>query len=125
MISRELPFILFIGSHNLDAESESCSSSVESATEEDRVALQISEKMKKYLEYDKKMVTKMGKLVILPAKIPVVTILENFVKYYSIKSICEPGITDAPRRRNSAAKMEKKEKDYDKIKNRLVSFQIS
>lgn len=66
------------------------------------------------------MITKMGKLVILPAKIPVVTILENFVKYYSIKSICEPNSTDAPRRRNSVVKSERKEKDYEKIKNRLV-----
>lgn len=112
-------YFSFIGSHNLDVESESCSSSVESATEEDRVALQISEKMKDFLEYDQKMITKMKKLVILPAKIPVVTILENFVKYYSIKSICEPN-TDAPRRRNSSAKTDKKEKDYDKIKNRFV-----
>lgn len=110
----------FLGSQNLDAESESCSSSMESATEEDRVALQISDKMKTFLEFDQKMITKMDKLVNLPAKIPVVTILENYVKYYSIKLICEPSGTDVPRRRNSSAKMEKKEKDYDKIKNRFV-----
>lgn len=102
----------------IEHESESCSSSAESFIEEDRVALQISENLKRFLEYDYHMITKQNKLVNLPAKIPVVTILENFVKYYSIKSICEPTTIDGPRRRNSAAKSEKREKDYDKIKTR-------
>lgn len=98
-------------------ETESCSSSAESfIEEEDRVALQISQRLKRFLEYDFQMITKQNKLVNLPAKIPVVTILENFVKYYSIKSICGP--IDGPRRRNSSAKNEKKEKDYDKLKSR-------
>lgn len=97
-------------------ETESCSSSAESVIEEDRVALQISHNLKRFLEYDFQMITKQNKLVILPAKIPVVTILENFVKYYSIKSICGP--IDGPRRRNSSAKNEKKEKDYDSLKSR-------
>lgn len=98
---------------------ESCSSSAESVIEEDRVALQISDNLKRFLEYDYQMVTKHHKLVNLPAKIPVVTILENFVKYYSIKSICAPiNGTEGPRRRNSSAKNEKREKDYEKIKTR-------
>lgn len=99
-------------------ESESCSSSAESVIEDDRVALQISENLKRFLEYDYLMITKQKKLVNLPAKIPVVTILENFVKYYSIKSICGPAHSEGPRRRNSAAKQEKREKDYDKIKTK-------
>lgn len=105
-------------------ESESCSSSAESIVEEDRVALQISENLKRFLEYDNRMITQHNKLVNLPAKIPVVTILENFVKYYSIKSICGPQIiisgsgAEGPRRRNSSAKNEKREKDYDKLKTR-------
>lgn len=102
----------------VDPETESCSSSVESTTEEDRVALNISERLKQFLEMDHSMITKNDKLVNLPAKIPVVTILENYVKYYSIKTICGPVHTDAPKRRNSSAKVEKKEKDYDKIKMR-------
>lgn len=100
---------------------ESCSSSAESIIEEEnRVALQISENLKRFLEYDYMMITKHHKLVNLPAKIPVVTILENFVKYYSIKSICAPinGTEGGPRRRNSSAKHEKREKDYDKLKTR-------
>lgn len=101
-------------------ESESCSSSAESIMEEDRVALQISENLKRFLEYDFRMITQHQKLVNLPAKIPVVTILENFVKYYSIKSICGPiSGTEGPRRRNSSAKHEKKEKDYDKLKTSI------
>lgn len=105
-----------ISNQNVDHESESCGSSIESSTEEDRVALQISEQLKQFLDYDHEMITKQNKLVILPAKIPVVAILENFVKYYSIKSICGPVGTEGPRRRNSSAKTEKREKDYDKIK---------
>lgn len=104
--------------HNFDHESESCGSSIESSAEEDRVQLQISDQLKKFLEYDFDMITKKEKLVNLPAKIPVVAILENFVKYYSIKSICGPVGTEGPRRRNSSAKNDKKEKDYDKIKNK-------
>lgn len=103
-------------SQSIEHESESCSSSAESYVEDERVALQISDNLKRFLEYDYHMITKKQKLVNLPAKIPVVTILENFVKYYSIKSICGPTHTEGPRRRNSAAKIEKREKDYDKIK---------
>lgn len=99
-------------------ESESCSSSVESAVEEDRVALRISERLRNFLELDCHMITKKEKLVNLPAKIPVVTILENFVKYQSIKSICGPHPADLPKRRNSAAKTERREKDYDKLMTR-------
>lgn len=63
------------------------------------------------------MITQHYKLVDLPAKISVVTILENYVKYYSIKSICGPmSGMDGPRRRNSSAKNEKREKDYEKLK---------
>lgn len=103
-------------SHQMDLESESCASSIESAAEEDRVALQLSDRLKQFLEYDYDMITKQNKLVSLPAKIPVVAILENFVKYYSIKSICGPVGTENPgRRRSSCAKNEKREKDYDKI----------
>lgn len=109
--------LLFSSTAQADQETESCGSSVESAVEDDRVALHVSERMKNFLELDFNMITKNGRLVNLPAKVPVVTILENFVKYYSIKSICGPHPNDVPKRRNSAAK-EKREKDYDKLKIR-------
>lgn len=122
MIADELDFMdatVTGGTPNIDPESESCGSSIESSTEDDRVALQISDSLKQFLEYDYNMIAKHSKLVILPAKIPVVAILDNFVKYYSIKSICDPVNTDVgPRRRNSSAKSEKREKDLDKIKNK-------
>lgn len=114
----ESDFMDVSASQNIDHESESCSSSIESATEDDRVALQISDRLKQFLEYDCNMITKQNKLVNLPAKIPVVTILENFVKFYSIKSICDPVGPEGPRRRNSSAKPERREKDYDKLKTR-------
>lgn len=116
-VSENIPSM--IGSQTMETEEsiDNCSSSAESVIEEDRVALQISDNLKRFLEYDFNMITKHNKLVNLPAKIPVVTILENFVKYYSIKSICAP-INGTPRRRNSSAKNEKREKDYEKIKIR-------
>lgn len=124
MLHSYIDFIYYIReliANIIDIESESCSSSVESAAEDDRVAFNISEQLKSFLELDHKMITKNDKLVNLPAKIPVVTILENFVKYQSIKSICGPDPADAPRRRNSAAKAERREKDFDKIKTRYES----
>lgn len=103
-------------SQSEEQESESSSSSAESIAEGDRVALQISKNLRRILDYDYYMITKQKKLLNLPAKIPVVTVLENYVKYYSIKSICGPAHPEGgPRRRNSAAKHEKRERDYDKI----------
>lgn len=109
----------FSDNQTIDTHEESCSSSAESDNFDDRVALQISDKLKRFLDFDYQMITKHNKLVDLPAKITVVTILENFVKYYSIKSICGPiNASEGPRRRNSAAKNEKREKDYDKLRTR-------
>lgn len=108
------------GSATGDIDTESYSSSVDSSNEDDRVYLQIGETLKSYLEYDWTMITKSDKLVNLPAKVPVITILENFVKHYSIKAISCPTQIDTPRRRNSSAKIEKREKDYEKLSNRYV-----
>lgn len=105
-----------------DPETESNSSSVESFTEEDRVVLQIGEILKAKLEFDWAMVTKHNRLVTVPAQMPVVTILENFVKHYSIKAITCPTQLEAPRRRSTTAKTERREKDYDKLVKRFVFF---
>lgn len=103
-----------------DPDTESNSSSVESVTEEDRVYLQIGDILKTQLEFDWKMVTQNNRLVAIPAQMPVITILENYVKHFSIKAITCPSQLEAPRRRNSSAKMERREKDYEKLMKRLV-----
>lgn len=105
----------------MEVDESSSSSSTESGTGDEqrpRVALNISPFMKTFLEFDYRMVNEKNKLAILPAKIPIITILENYVKYYSIKSICAPMDEGGPRRRNSAAKTEKQEKNYEKLKAR-------
>lgn len=114
-------FVINIATEEITIEddTETGTSSDESAVEDDRVAFQISDSLKQFLEYDFIMITKQNKLVNLPAKIPVTTILENYVKYHSIKTICGPvEVAAGPRRRNSAAKNEKREKDFEKIRNR-------
>lgn len=110
-----------LGTNEIDT--ESYSSSVESTNEDDRVYLQIGDQLKVALEHDWNMITKCDRLVNLPAKIPVITILENFVKHYSIKAISCPTQIDVPRRRNSSAKVDKREKDYEKLSNRFVNLQ--
>lgn len=62
-------FMYFLDNQTMEIE-ESCSSSAESFIEEDRVALQISDNLKRFLDYDYQMITKHHKLVNLPAKIP-------------------------------------------------------
>lgn len=102
-----------------DPESESNSSSVESFNEEDRVVLQIGEMLKTKLEFDWLMVTKSNRLIKVPEQMPVITILENFVKHYSIKAITCPTQLEAPRRRSTTAKAERREKDYEKLAKRF------
>lgn len=108
--------------HHHHNDTESCSSSVESTAEEDRVFLQIGDQLRTALEHDWAMITKHNRLVTLPASIPVITILENFVKHYSVRAISCPStqIADGTaRRRNSSAKFEKREKDYEKLNNSI------
>lgn len=105
--------------HHHHNDTESCSSSVESTAEEDRVFLQLGDQLKSALEHDWTMITKHERLVNLPAKICVITILENFVKHYSVRAISCPTQIDGSRRRNSSAKVEKREKDYEKLNNSI------
>lgn len=106
----------------VDPDSESNSSSVESFTEEDRVFLQIGDMLKSKLEFDWAMVTKNHRLITVPAQMPVITILENFVKHYSIKAITCPTQLEVPRRRSTTAKTERREKDYEKLVKRYVVY---
>lgn len=84
-----------------------------------RVFLHIGEKLRNYLEFDCAMITKMEKLVNLPAQIPVVTILESFVKHISIKALSCPTPVLALRKRKNNPKGDKREKDYQKLINRF------
>lgn len=94
---------------------ETTSSIVEN--DSNRLFLHIGEKLRNFLEFDCAMITKMEKLVNLPAQIPVVTILESFVKHISIKALSCPTPGHALRKRNN--KGDKREKDYEKLINRF------
>ncbi len=98
--------------------SQSSSSAVD-CNDNNRLFLHIGEKLRNYLEFDCAMITKMEKLVNLPAQIPVVTILESFVKHISIKALSCPTPIHALRKRNNNGKGDKREKDYQKLINRF------
>lgn len=84
-----------------------------------RLFLHIGQKLRNHLEFDCAMITRMEKLVNLPAQIPVVTILESFVKHISIKALSCPTPIHALRKRSNKPKGDKREKDFQKLINRL------
>ncbi|XP_067645960.1 protein male-specific lethal-3 isoform X2 [Eurosta solidaginis] len=98
-----------------ECESESCCSSVESFPEEERVLLRISERLRQYLEYDHDMIVKYCKQHALPARIPVVAILENFVKHSVIKLVFSATQVESTRRRTTQQRTNKKEHEFDKL----------
>lgn len=86
--------------------------------------LRISERLRQYLEYDHDMIVKYGKQHALPSRIPIVAILENFVKQTALKLVFSNNQTEtgvggggggSTRRRTTQQRMDKKEKDVDKI----------
>lgn len=89
-------------------------------SDNNRLFLHIGEKLRNYLEFDCAMITKMEKLINLPAQIPVVTILESFVKHVSIKALSCPTPIHALRKRNNNTQGDKREKDFQKLINRFV-----
>ncbi|XP_055638458.1 male-specific lethal 3 homolog [Toxorhynchites rutilus septentrionalis] len=101
----------------LDGDTEYYSSSVESSHEEDKVYIQVGDKLKRYLEFDHSMISE-NNLIEIPAKIPIVTILENFVRHYTIRQLFDLGQEQAKhRRRNSSfLKGDQKTKDYEAIR---------
>ncbi|KAH8316743.1 hypothetical protein KR074_001997 [Drosophila pseudoananassae] len=81
---------------------------------EERVMLRISERLREYMEYDYNMVVKLGKQHAMPAKIPIVTILENFVKQRAVElaiSIKQ----DSSRARNTQSRNARMEREYDRV----------
>lgn len=93
---------------------------MESFHDEDRVMLRISERLRQYLEYDHDMIVKYGKQHALPSRIPIVAILENFVKQTALKMVFTSNQTEVGSSRRRTAQQrtaDKKEKDVDKIIN--------
>ncbi|XP_053680952.1 protein male-specific lethal-3 [Anopheles nili] len=107
---------------NIDDMDEYYSSSVESSHEEEKVYLQAGGKFRKYLDYDQHLIMAESMLVELPAKLPVVTILEDFVRYYTIRQLFECGHqeqTKSRRRNSSALRSEHKVRDYEQIRTNV------
>lgn len=100
-----------------ECETESCSSSVESFHDDERVLLKVSERLKQYLEYDYEMTVRNGKQHILPARIPVLGILEIFVKQSAVKLVFSASQNESSRRRNTNLRPDKKEREFEKIVN--------
>ncbi|EAT38007.1 AAEL010054-PA, partial [Aedes aegypti] len=101
---------------NLDT--EYYSSSVESTHEEDKVYLQVGDKLKRILEYDYHMVSE-GRLVEIPAQLPIVTILEHFVRHYTIRQLFGQEQAKLRRRNSSFLKGDQKTKDYETIRTNV------
>lgn len=85
-----------------DIEQEYYSSSATESHDDDRVFLHMGEVLKSHLEFEHRMITKEKISSKLPAALPIVTILENFVKSHAIKVFTGPQ-TEPPKikRRNS------------------------
>ncbi|XP_055694694.1 protein male-specific lethal-3 [Lutzomyia longipalpis] len=105
-----------------DNDAESYSSSTESGSgpiEDEKVIIQVSKKLREFMEFDNRMVTKEYRLAVLPAQIPIVTILEKFVKQCSVKLICNYIRQDHRKRRNSTTRSDKEPLDTEKLTNKL------
>ncbi|XP_052890816.1 male-specific lethal 3 homolog [Anopheles moucheti] len=108
--------------YNMDDMDEYYSSSVESSHEEEKVYLQAGSKFRKHLDLDQHLIVSDGMLVELPAKLPVVTVLEDFVRYYTIRQLFECGHqeqTKSRRRNSSALRSEHKIRDYEQIRTNV------
>lgn len=90
------------------------SSSVESSHEDDRVFLCLGDFICKNLEMDEKFVTKDKVLAKLPATpLNVVTILENFVRYYTFKQLTGPQEIPKPKKKNKQLLKQKESPAFD------------
>lgn len=109
--------------NEIDQEYYSSSATCDSQ-DDDRIFLHMGEVLRKHLEYDHQNV-KEKTFAKLPAKLPVLTILENFVKSFAIKEVLTaPKEQMKPKRRSSILLGVKKEQkiktiDYDSISNNI------
>ncbi|KAH8269964.1 hypothetical protein KR018_001004 [Drosophila ironensis] len=86
---------------------------------EDRVMLRISERLREYMEYDYNMVVKLGNQHALPARVPIVTILENFVKQRAVElaiSIKQ----DSSRGRTTKKRNAIMEREIDRVMSKVL-----
>lgn len=93
--------------------------------DENRLVLSMGTILKNHLSLDFRLIRQRGRLLALPCRMPAITVLENWVKHYSIRACTCPSQTDAPRasssssRRSSSAKLEKREKDYERLEKNI------
>ncbi|KAH8302415.1 hypothetical protein KR044_006295 [Drosophila immigrans] len=82
--------------------------------QEDRVMLRISERLRGYMEYDYNMICMLGKQHALPARMPIVSILESFVKQRAVELAI--GIKqDSSRGRITTSRNARMEREYDRV----------
>jgi male-specific lethal 3 len=101
-------------------EQEYYSSSATESHDDDRVFLHMGQVLKSHLEYEHRLITKDKVQSKLPASLPIVTILENFVKSHAMKIFTGPQAeAPKPKRRNSSILGRKEPKvkqiDYDSL----------
>lgn len=78
----------------------------------------MGDKLKRIMEYDFHMISD-GNLVEIPAQFPVVTILENFVRHYTIRQLFGQEQAKLRRRNSSFMKGDQKTKDYETIRTNI------
>jgi len=89
--------------------------------QEDRIMMRVSERLRELIEYDRNMVKKLGKQHALPARVPIVTIMENFVKQRAVELAI--GIKqDSSRARNTQSRNARMEREYDRVMSKLVTI---
>lgn len=99
-----------------DTEQEYYSSSAtESHGDDDRVFLHMGEVLKSHLEYEHQMITKDKIPPKLPAALPIVTILENFVKSHAIKVFTGPQVEPPKLKRRNSSILGRKEPKVKQI----------
>ncbi|KAH8362765.1 hypothetical protein KR084_000837 [Drosophila pseudotakahashii] len=82
--------------------------------QEDRIMMRVSERLRELIEYDRNMVKILGKQHALPARVPIVTIMENFIKQRAVELAI--GIKqDSSRARNTQSRNARMEREYDRV----------
>ncbi|KAH8366250.1 hypothetical protein KR093_010982 [Drosophila rubida] len=82
--------------------------------QENRVMLRISERLRGYMEYDYNMISMLGKQHALPSRMPIVSILESFVKQRAVELAI--GIKqDSSRGRITTSRNARMEREYDRV----------